>query len=246
MSSRLKLLLKIAGPNFDYGHGAYDAMNDGKKMKSITDFKRSGPSVLSADDNDHIMGPKEQGTSIYNWRNSPYQGTPGAKNKKKDNNNIDFPLDTQLEDQAEGWPILGDSESFEKPIALGPAINADDSIMPGEVGFGDFESYPYSAQIGGQGFPTPQNDQDNKSPDQLDFGRDYVEPSYEDRPPPSKDVVKKLQEKYLTPAETDLFGLPDGIDPNSDLDADQTINSENTQYQMPDEGRQMYEDKWNI
>jgi tRNA nucleotidyltransferase/poly(A) polymerase len=39
------------GPNFDYGHGAYDAMSKGKKMKSITDFKYDGPGAFFADDN---------------------------------------------------------------------------------------------------------------------------------------------------------------------------------------------------
>ena len=77
------------GPNFDYGDGAYTAMSEGKKMKDITDAPHKSPGAFFADDNDdNMMGPKEHGTSIYDAKNSIYQGTPKSpvdKNKDDDN-----------------------------------------------------------------------------------------------------------------------------------------------------------------
>jgi hypothetical protein len=72
-ASLLNKLVKLAGdendgPNFDYGHGAYDAMSQGKKMKSITDFKHDSPGAFFAIDHDI------------------------------DNNDIDFPLDDFISD----------------------------------------------------------------------------------------------------------------------------------------------------
>jgi hypothetical protein len=91
----------------------------------------------------------------------------------------------------------------------------------------------------------PQNDFEGKPPTELDFGRDYTE-DVEFPGTLNEDDLESLEHKYLTPSETDLFGLPDGIDPVSDEDADVTVNNKNTYYGTPDTGRQMYDDKWNI
>jgi hypothetical protein len=204
------------GRNFDYGTGLYENMD---KYDSVKEFIDKSP-----------LGY-------------------GRPKPKRDVNHIDFVFDTQREDSAEEGSILGDSESFEKPTDIGPAVGdiPNDGVFPGTVGLGDFESYPYSAQIGGLlDRYLPQNDFENKDPSQLDFGRDY---ETEDNSPSSllnDSDLEELSHKYLTPAETDLFGLPDGIDPPSDLDAEETIQTENPDYGITDSGRQMYEDKWNI
>lgn len=240
------------GPNFDYGHGAYDAMNEGKKMKSITDFKRTSPGAFFADDNaDHMLPPKEHGTKIYDWKNSPYQGKPKAP-KRHDVNHIDFPID----DQIKTGPITGDSGHYEKPIKLGPAGDPElDGIMPGTENEGEFEAYPYSAQLGGfLDKYLPDADQDGKPASSLDFGHDLTNDDAPIGRPYGEDgdVIKdedhldKLEEKYvLRPAETEIYGLPDGVDPEA-KDADQTIQTENPDFGITDSGRQMYEDKWNI
>ena len=56
----------------------------------------------------------------------------------------------------------------------------------------------------------------------------------------------KLIKKYLSQDEIGLFGLSDGTVPNSDLDAEQTIQTENPYTGISDIGTQPYEDKWNI
>lgn len=171
---------------------------------------------------DHMMPPKEHGTSIYDWKNSPYQGTPKAP-KKRDSNNIDFPIDDQVS------PILGDSGS----------------------------SYVDSIPISYQENYTAEPDQDGKGEETLDFGEDLTnEESPAGRPFESADPgaeshhhkkidLDKMEQKYLTPAETEIYGLPDGVDSEA-KDADQTISTENPDYGITDSGRQMYEDKWNI
>jgi hypothetical protein len=201
---------------------------------------------------DHMMAPKEHGTSIYNWKNSPYQGIPKAPKspKKQDSNDIDFPID----DQIGSGPILGDSESYSSPIQLGPAGD-DTTISPEQTNLGNSESYPNSAQIGGLlDKYLPQNDFEGKSPDELDFGRDYTEDASpqsgrQNNEGPSEDaldpdVFEKLLKKY-TPAPTDgLYGLPDGVNlSDEDLGDPTDINPD---YGTTDVGTTMYEDKWNI
>lgn len=197
---------------------------------------------------DHMMPPKEHGTSIYNWKNSPYQGIPKAP-KKHDCNDIDFPID----DQIGSGPILGDSESYSSPIQLGPDGD-DTTISPEQTNLGNSESYPNSAQIGGLlDKYLPQNDFEGKTPDQLDFGRDYTEDTglqggrrYNEDPEeaPSADVFEKLIKKYMPAPTSGLYGLPDGVDlPDEDLGDPTDINPD---YGTTDVGITMYEDKWNI
>lgn len=119
----------------------------------------------------------------------------------QDINNIDFPLD----DQVDGQPVM----------------------------IGENSSYDNSVQIGGhldKSFPL--YDFEDKSQNELDFGRDYIDDS--------SISLDKLMNKYLDSNEIGLFGLPDGIVPNSDLDAVNTINDENPFYGITDVGTQIY------
>jgi hypothetical protein len=249
------------GPNFDYGHGAYDAMNKGEKMKSITDFKRTSPGAFFADDNeDHMMPPKEHGTSIYNWKNSPYQGTPGAKNKKKkrDTNNIDFPIDEEVNHQGE--MVYPGEENYQSPKHLiGPeGPPGDMSTFPDSIGPTDQSSYINSAQIAGEHSYLPATDEADRSDEALDFGRDYTDETLLGRPSGAGESLSDemrdddkqmdlddLESKYLGSTEIGLFGLPDGVDPEGH-DADQTEQVEQPFTGTSDIGTQMYEDKWNI
>lgn len=87
----------------------------------------------------------------------------------------------------------------------------------------------------------PEQDLAGLSPDALNFGRDH-----DHKAEPAKhheDILQKLFNKYLSPSETDLFGLPDGIDPNSDLDAEQTKQVDEPFAGKSDIGTNIYEDK---
>jgi hypothetical protein len=242
-------IIKTAGPNYDLGKGLYQEMSDGK-VDSVEEFREEedhGPGAFFADDNaDHMLPPKEHGTSIYDWKNSPYQGTPGPKKKKKkDVNHIDFPIDEQVNHYNQ--MIYPGEEQYHKPRLvgpLGPAGNDDYSLFPGDIGPELFQSSFQSGQIAGEHSYLPENDFDGRSADALNFGRDYDE---ETKPARGlhEDILQKLFNKYLTPSEDGLFGLPDGVDPEGH-DADQTEQVEEPFTGTSDIGTDIYEDKWNI
>src|ERR1035437_8689936 len=64
------------------------------------------------------------------------------------------------------------------------------------------ENEPYGGLVG-LGPNMPQNDFEGKKPEELDFGRDYIDDKEID--------LDELEEKYLNPSEVELFGLPAGI-----------------------------------
>ena len=96
---------------------------------------------------------------------------------------------------------------------------------------------------------TAEPDQDGKPESNLDFGYDLTnedEPIGRENDHMLSDIdLDYLESKYLTPSETEIYGLPDGVD-SEDKDPDQTIETENPYFGITDSGRQMYEDKWNI
>jgi len=100
-------------------------------------------------------------------------------------------------------------------------------------------------QIAGEHSYLPEDDWAGRSNEALNFGRDYDEDGKPARGL-DDDILEKLLNKYLSSSETDLFGLPDGIDPNSDLDAEETEQNEEPYTGTSDIGTDIYEDKWNI
>lgn len=88
-------------------------------------------------------------------------------------------------------------------------ITSDDASAGHATGWGGMLD-PYVVQV----------DFEGKTPEQLNYGRDY-----EDDLPINYDMLDSLIEKYLTPAESALFGMPAGIESISDLDADKTVNN---------------------
>ena len=153
---------------------------------------------------------------------------------------IDFPIDEQI------TPIIGDSESYETPIRLGPNAPADFTISPGQVNLGDYQSYPASAQIGGLLDKYLGNDDlGGKSEADLDYGYDLDEEYLPGRFGDEEDQLQSLVDKYLMPAPNQgLYGLPDGVDlEDEDLSYPTNINPE---FGTTDNERNMYEDKWNI
>jgi len=169
-----------------------------------------------------------------------------------DENKLDFPYD----DIESGSIIGNNSEEHETPRNLGPAGPPfDTSILPSQTNIGDFDTYPYSAQLGGlMDKYLPQNDFGDKKPEELDFGRDYSDGNedlsgrcYEtgEGELATNYRLEELIDKYLNPAPTHgLYGLPDGVDlPDGDLGVPRNINP---YYGTSDVGITMYEDKWNI
>lgn len=155
-------------------------------------------------------------------------------------NAIDFPID----DQIKSFPILTDNQSYTMPFELGPTGNPDFSTYPTQTNIPEFESYPASAQIGGRlDRYLPNNDFEGKSPDQLDFGRDYTDEG--SKAMVSEEQLIKLLQKYLPSPNQGEFGLPDGVNPENDENLGNP-NAHNPYFGTTDLGIDIYEDKWNI
>jgi hypothetical protein len=88
----------------------------------------------------------------------------------------------------------------------------------------------------------PQHDFEGNSPDKLNFGQDYTD-EFDDKNEKelSQEELDKLIEKYLSTKESPLMGLPNGIKPEEDLDADYTVNDINPEYGTTDSGNTTYE-----
>jgi hypothetical protein len=238
-------IIKTAGPNYDLGKGLYQEMSDGK-IDSVEEFREEGdhgPGALMADDNaDYMLPPKEHGTSIYDWKNSPYQGTPGAKNKKKkkkDVNHIDFPIDDEVNHDSMVYPIEDEYEIRREKGDRYQFPSDGSSLDPADLNIS-----MTSPQIAGEHSYLPDADFAGRSDEALNFGRDY-----DDEPGPGRQTsdehLQNIFNKYLSPSETGLFGLPDGVDPEGH-DADQTEQVEQPYTGTSDIGTDIYEDKWNI
>jgi hypothetical protein len=160
----------------------------------------------------------------------------GFGHPKKDVNFIDFPIDEEYNhyDQL----IYPEESSYQPPQQVG---SEKPDFFPGDFGSEDYSSYNASTPIGLETNYTPLNDGDGKGTDSLDFGNDL----HDDLSTLSDQELRALIDKYLTPAESSLFGLPDGLDP-ADLDSEQTVQTEDPFTGISDIGTQPYGDKWNI
>jgi len=113
----------------------------------------------------------------------------------------------------------------------------DDQIGSGSI-LGDAGSYSDSVPIGGLGdYGNPLHDFEDKSPDQLDFGRDYSGESEH----MGEERLQALMDKYLNAKEPGIFGLPDGMSPPEDLDPEATINRSNPYFGETDLGIMVYD-----
>lgn len=136
---------------------------------------------------------------------------------------IDFPIDDQISS-----PILGDSGSYGDSVPIG----------------GMYDKY------------MSEPDFEGKSADKLNIGRDYIgckncgfvsdgndifDTTYP-CPKCKKGGAMITGEEILSPNETSLYGLPDGISPISDLDADKTLGDiKNPYYGTTDMGNGTYD-----
>jgi hypothetical protein len=79
----------------------------------------------------------------------------------------------------------------------------------------------------------PENDQEDKSPDQLNFGRDFQN----NREEPN--VEEELNE-IINPSQPPLLGLPDGMEPE-EVDADKTLSKTPSGYGTTESGNTLYD-----
>jgi hypothetical protein len=125
------------------------------------------------------------------------------------NNIIKQSIDFAIDDMIQSGPILGESGTYSDIVPIG----------------GYLDEY------------LPLNDFEGKSPDKLNFGRDYVEG--EEPATPYLDYLMFI----FSPKEPDLL-LQNGFDPEEDLDADRTIFDMNPDYDITDSGNTLYNKMW--
>ena len=77
----------------------------------------------------------------------------------------------------------------------------------------------------------PEHDFEGKSPDKLNFGRDYVHDDPESN--------KKEDGGDFPKKEPGLYGLPDGME-EEELDADKTISPRHQDYGTTNSGNTLY------
>ncbi len=131
--------------------------------------------------------------------------------------------------------IKARAEHFYNIIKSAIDFPIDDQITP--INDGE-DSYPYAVGFGGLlDEYLPGNDLEEKRPDQLNFGRDYSDQNIDA-------VMSDLLHNKNFVEEPDLYGLPDGIEPEEDLDADKTINIENPESGKTDSGNTIYNKMW--
>jgi Poly A polymerase head domain len=228
------------------------------KMKIRANLLNKVIKLAKEDENDHykfFKGDIGLGTGFYENVPEHYKSVSDFV----DNNALDFQFDN-VEGDIDSGSIIGDSESYLTPRQLGPIGEPNDTtISPGTINLGDFEAYPYSAQLGGYlDKYLPQNDFEDKPDSDLDVGRDYYEDAIpmtgrryegeddeEDGSLNKNDKLKEIMDKYLNPIPTHgLYGLPDGVDlPEEDLEDPTNIQP---YYGTYGPESTMYEDKWNI
>lgn len=182
-----------------------------------------------------LHAEKNHNPDHIDWSNDGDKQDPKYLKWKKSLNKDNNSIDFPIDDQISD-PIIGNSGSYSDSVPIG---GASDEYLP----LDDFEG---------------------KSPDKLDFGRDYVEDekmagcancgflgrdNEEDPCPDCGDSsdsnkqfgnvnIDKFMEKYLNPAEPPIYGLPDGILPIKDLDSP---SNEQLQYGTTDSGNTFYD-----
>jgi hypothetical protein len=226
----LHRLVKRGGDNNDLGTGFYENL---EHYKSVRDFMQRTP-----------LG-RDHGAKIKpEWE------------RAQDVNDIDFPVDDDINHDTIIMPQEG---QYHPPKLVGPSGTDDFTTQPNDEGTENIQIQFTSPQIAGEHTYVPLADFDGRSDDALNFGRDYDDESspvgrtWDDNSDMDA-LLDVLEAKYLDddeaetilqPAETEIYGLPDGVESEA-KDADRTISTENPDYGIPDSGRQMYEDKWNI
>jgi hypothetical protein len=226
------------GPNFDYGDGAYAAMSEGKKIKSITDAPHKSPGAFFSDDNDidFPIDDEVNHDSLIRPEEGQYQpprlvGPSGTDDftAQPSNTGFDSPQIEFTTPQIAGEHSYLPLPDFDgrSDDALNFGRNYDDESSP--VGRTWDENSADSQ--GGKGGPILDESFN------IDALLDHMEAKYLDE--------SDAEDMPFTAAETEIYGLPDGVDPEA-KDADKTIQNMNPWDTKSDIGTQMYEDKWNI
>lgn len=237
-------LYDVPGVSDKPKHGPGAGWHDMHKFKSIKDFLASRRKKLKdkykADDSwiqdDGSLSKKD-----------PVIKARAALFVKLTKTAIDFSIDDQV------TPILGDSGTYSGSAQIGGisdkylSENDFEGKSVDKLNFGrDYaESNDCSqsdikynegrdayncTRCGKMGFNGPYKP--IPTVEELHSGKDYTLNDHK---------LDQLESKYPEPQEPPLMGMPNGIKPEEDLDADRTVNNINPQYGTTDSGNQTYD-----
>jgi hypothetical protein len=176
------------------------------------------------------------GQGLYSNLNKYKSVSDFIKEKRKENSDKYKADDLWIEDSGKNKKKQSDYRLYMLYSIIKEAIDypIDDQInpiIPSEESGAYIDSVPFS--YSDKYLST--DDFEGKSVDQLDFGRDYVNDEHADP------KLKNLENKYLNPEQPSLYGLPDGIDPVSDLDPEATMSPYSQQYGETNSGNTLYD-----
>ena len=211
---------------FQGGKGVNEPAPKKKKYKSDpTDFvmSRFENPLFRNYDLYNVPGKHSPGTGVYHEKNKSVKDFLKKKKKKLRRNKIKL--------RAHFFnKIIKQAIDFKNDhIHYLPILDNNSGVYSNSVGIGGhLDEY------------LPLYDFENKSPDKLNFGRDYDKEIHNYK----RNLMKKIIEKILNPKEPELIGISNGFEPESELDADFTTNEINPYYGTTDLGILIYDNMW--
>lgn len=217
-----------------YFQGTEEPTPHKKKYKSdpkILDMPRyQTPFFLNYDYADDESGP---GTGLFHHM-TDYKSVADFLKKKRKRNKDKYKAEEFLQED--------DGSVHKKKAArrmglLKMAIDFPNDSQINNPIIGEGDSYINSIPIGGlYDYIIPNPDFEGKGKESLNFGEDYTE----DAQPKESINIDNIIDNFINPKESDPLGIPGGIIPVSDLDANETISNINQEYGKRDFGNSMY------
>lgn len=187
-------------------------------------------------ESDTQQGP---GTGAYNTNKNKSIKEFINKSRKKIKNKYE-PKDSWIKDRSKKRKVR--AKFFSNIIKQAIDYPTDETIKLSPI-LEQLDTYNNSVGIGGHlDEYLPLHDFENKSPNKLNFSRDYdnekIDKHFREY------IILKIMEKALNAKESDLLGLFNGFEPEEDLDADKTFYRINPEYGVTDSGSLIYENMW--
>lgn len=190
-----------------------------------------------------VPGKHGPGTGAYHM--NKHKSIKEFLNKKRKKMKRKYAQDNWMEEQSAKTKERSDNIKLRTKLLSQLIKNAIDFSIDDQIDSGIIEDkldlYQNTVKMDGRlDKYYPLYDFEGKSPEKLNFGRDYPD-SFDEADP---DLLDELEGKILSPRETDLMGMPNGFDPEEDLDGDKTYSEANPYYGTTDLGNLIYQNMW--
>lgn len=238
---------------FQGGGGANEPTPKKKKYKSdkaiVVQPRFKEPLYHNYDlyETEGVNGPAKHGPGTGFYQNmNKYKSLSDFINKKRKRNKDKYKADdSYIEDNGNITKNISVRKAFFVSLMKKEAIDfpIDEFIGSGPI-LGDSGTVAASIPIGGQlDEYLTMPDSEGKLPTELNFGRDYSEDEINkiDHINSLQKTLDELIKKCLSPSESDLLGIPQGILPKEELDSP---SDEDPDYGTTDSGNTFYDKMW--